>query len=136
MKTNSLFRLVSVRAGAVATALAITVLLSGCIAVAAAAGAGAAVAYSMGKLEATTSAGLDQTVKATHQAVSQLQFALIKESKDALSAEFVVRTALDKKVDIKLGRVGDQTTRVVIRVGLFGDRATSMALYDKIKAGL
>ncbi len=134
MKSNLLPRLISGRAAFAAAALALSVLLSGCLAVVAATGAGAAVAYSMGKLEATTSTGLDRTVQATRDAVSQLKFVMISESTDAVSANFVIRTAQDKRVSVRLERLGDQTTHVQIRVGVFGDRATSMALYDKIKA--
>ena len=48
----------------------------------------------------------------------------------------VARTALDKKVGITLANSGKKLTSIKIRVGLFGDGALSLAILDRIKAGL
>ena len=117
---------------ALAGALALN---SGCVAVAVGAGAGA-VAYIRGELEATLEGSLGASVRATDRAISQLEFAKVSEKKDALSANFVARTAQDKRIEIVLTKVGASVTKVKIRVGVFGDEAVSLAILDKIKSGI
>jgi len=117
-----------------AAALAAAAVLSGCLA--AGAGAGAAVAYVKGQLETSLATDYAKVVKAAQQAITQLEFAKISEKKDGLKAEFVARTALDKKVEINLTKTGDKLTKVEIKVGLFGDQDLSQAILGKIKANL
>jgi hypothetical protein len=75
-------------------------------------------------------------VKATSRTIEQLKFAKIAESADALSARFTARTAQDKKIEIVLTKVGEDLTKVEIRVGVFGDEDVSMTILSKIKANL
>ncbi len=110
-------------------------LSSGCLAAAAGAGA-AGVAFVMGDLTANLDASLDRSYRATQQAVEQLEFTKVSESKDALIAKVTVRNAVNQKIVIKLERVGDNLTKVSIRVDTFGDRPLSMTVLDKIKAKL
>ena len=42
----------------------------------------------------------------------------------------------NKKIKIKVSKVGDQSAKVQIRVGVFGDEALSLAILDKIKTNL
>jgi hypothetical protein len=107
--------------------------LPGCIVMAVGAGAGA-VAYVRGELNATLDKDYNLVVKATAQALKELEFAKVSENKDALQAVFVARTALDKKVEIKLGNPGNKLTTIKIRVGIIGDEALSQAILAKIKA--
>jgi hypothetical protein len=129
-------RLVALRRGLlVAVSLVAVALVSGCLAVAAGAGAGA-VAYVKGTLESNLPTEYNKVVKATQQAVTQLEFAKISEKKDGLKAEFVARTALDKKVEINVTKSGDKLTKVEIKVGLFGDQPLSQSILDKIRSNL
>ncbi len=109
---------------------------SGCVAVAAGAGAGAAVAYVRGQLDATLSADFDKAVDATNRAIQQLQYAKVSEHKDALVDTLVARNADDKKIEVRLETVSRGVTKVRIRVGVFGDEPTSIAILEKIKANL
>lgn len=109
--------------------------LTGCIAVAAGAGAGA-VAYARGDLEATLNGDYAKAVESTREAIKDLEFVKVSENKDAYSARFVARTALDKKIEINLTNSGKKLTNIKIRVGLLGDQSLSMAILDKIKTGL
>jgi hypothetical protein len=112
---------------------------AGCVvaAVGAAGAAGAGtVAFIRGELEATVSSSFETVIPAASKAVGQLGFSKIRETKDALAAEIVARTALDKKVDIKLNKETDQLTRVSIRIGIFGDEVKSRAILDQIKQNL
>lgn len=110
-------------------------ILPGCVVMAVGAGAGA-VAYVRGELNATLDKDYNQVVKATAQALKELEFAKVSENKDALQALFVARTALDKKVEIKLGNPGNKLTTIKIRVGIIGDEALSQAILAKIRTAL
>jgi len=116
--------------------MALLPLLSGCVAVLAGAAGAGAVAWVEGRLDATLDASFDQAEKAANRAVTQLQFVKVNEKKDALTATLIARTAEDKKIEIKVVRVGDTTSRVQISVGVFGDEGQSLAILDKIKANL
>jgi hypothetical protein len=116
--------------------MALLPLLSGCVAVLAGAAGAGAVAWVEGRLDATLDANFDQAEKAANRAVTQLQFVKVNEKKDALTATLIARTAEDKKIEIKVVRAGDTTSRVQISVGVFGDEGQSLAILDKIKANL
>ncbi len=114
-------------------------LCSGCflVAVGAAGAAGAGtVAYIRGELDAAVSGTVESVDKATNQALQQLQFAKINEGKSAVDAAITARTGQDRKIAIRLDRIGDNLTRVRIRVGTFGDETLSRLICDKIKANL
>lgn len=107
---------------------------AGCVVVAAGAAGAGVVAYVRGELETTLEGRLDAVHKAAGRAISQLEFNQISDQKDALTAVVVARTAQDKKIEITLTRVGDNLTKVQIRVGIFGDEDVSRTILDKIKA--
>ena len=113
-------------------------LASGCVAVVAGAGAGAALSPTRRAGFRRTCRRLDvaRTEQATRDAISQLQFALVSDHSDALNAEFIARTAEDKKVKVELAKVGDGVTHIRIRVGVFGNSETSLAILNKIRANL
>ena len=106
--------------------------LGGCVVAAVGAGAAGTVAYLKGDLEAVESRKLDEVHAATLKAVKELGLHVTKDSKDALSATVVARDALDKKVTITLRATTEQTTKLSIRVGLFGSEAKSRLIYQKI----
>lgn len=111
-------------------------LLTGCVvAVAGAAGAGA-IAYVRGELQSSVDQSYARVVEATRAALKELEYAKISEKKDAIDAELIYRTALDKKVTIRLNRVTEKTTKVKIRIDLLGDEALSISILEKIKANL
>ena len=112
-------------------------LLSGCKAVTAGANAGAeAVAYIRGELEATLPHDYSKVVDSARTALKDLEFTAVSDKKDALTAELVARTALDKKVRITLASSGKQLTTIRIRVDFFGDEQLSNTILAKVKAGL
>lgn len=129
-------RFLSGRVAAAILALAVAGASSGCLALAVGAGAAGTVAYVRGELKATVEAGLNETLAATNQAIREMEFAKISESKDSVYGTVVARTANDQKIEIKLTKVAAELTEVRIRVGLFGDEALSVAILDKIKENL
>lgn len=110
--------------------------LTGCVAVVAAGAAGTGVAWYRGRLEANLDQNIEAVFAASQKALNQLEFANISNKKSTVDAEIVSRTALDKKVEIRLEKVTDRSTKVTIRVGVFGDETLSMSILDKIKAAL
>ena len=106
--------------------------LGGCVVVAVGAGAAGTVAYLKGDLEAVESRKIDEVHAATLKAVKELGLNVTQDSKDALSATVVARDAEDKKVKISLNATAEQTTKLSIRVGLFGSEAKSRLIYQKI----
>ena len=129
MKTTMKFRLMLAAAMLAAS-------LTGCVAVVAGAAGAGTVAWVQGRLEAVLDANYEKAVTAANLAIKQFQFSKISEKKDALTAILIARTAEDKKVEIKVSKVGDQTSKVRIRVGFFGDEALSLTILDKIKTNL
>jgi hypothetical protein len=124
------------KSGLMLGAVILAASLSGCVAVVAGAAGAGAVAYARGRLDAPLEADYDRAVRAANQAIKQLEFAKVSEKKDALEAILVARTAADRKVDIKVFKVSDQTSKVQIRVGFFGDETLSLTILDKIKINL
>jgi hypothetical protein len=110
--------------------------LTGCVAVVAAGAAGTGVAWFSGRLEANLDQNIAAVFAASQKALTQLEFATISNKKSSVDAQLVSRTALDKKVEITLQKVTDRSTKVMIRVGVFGDETLSMSIMDKIKAAL
>ena len=109
---------------------------TGCVAVAAAGAGAGAVAYVRGELSDTLEASLDRSVRASNAAITGLQFAKVSERKDALNAVIIARTAEDKKVEIRLIKIGDKSTEVKIRVAVFGDEVIARAVLDRIRDNL
>ena len=110
--------------------------LTGCVAVVAAGAAGTGVAWYSGRLEANLDQNIEAVFAASQKALNQLEFANISNKKSSVDAQLVSRTALDKKVEITLQKVTDRSTKVMIRVGVFGDETLSMSIMGKIKAAL
>jgi hypothetical protein len=121
---------------AVTLGAALVFCASGCVAVVAAGAAGAGVAWVRGALETNLETDLDRAYRASQEAVRELEFAPISERKSGVDAALVARTALDKRIEVIMKRVGDKSTHVSIRVGLFGDEALSLAILDRIKQNL
>jgi hypothetical protein len=121
----------------VALALVLVATLgAGCVMIAAGAAGAGTVAYLRGELDASLSHPHDAVIRAADTALQQMQFPKLSEKKDAMVAEMIARTAMDKRVVVTLNNTGENLTRVRIRVGTFGDESISRALLDRIKANL
>jgi hypothetical protein len=128
MRTNAVLLTILLVGMAVST--------GGCLLLAVGAGAAGTVAYMGGDLEAVESRNLADVYEATLKAAEQLELRTTKESKDALSAVIVARDAQDKKVTIKLRAPSEESTKISIRVGVFGDETKSRLIYQKIHDNL
>lgn len=111
------------------------VLVEGCVVVAAG-GAAGTVAYIRGDLEAVEAKDIETVYKATEKAIEELGLVVSKKTKDALSAKIIARDAQDKKITIKLSATTEETTKLSIRVGMFGKETKSRLIYQKIHDNL
>jgi len=121
---------------ALGLALGASSLFTGCVVVAAGAAGAGAVAYVRGEMVVNLEHDLDAVFTASQRALGKLEFAKINDHKSAVDAQLITRTALDKRVEIKLTQVTKSLTKVQIRVGLVGDQDLSLTILDKIKAEL
>jgi len=111
----------------------VIILVQGCMVAAVGVGAAGTVAYVKGDLESVEAASLDDVYSAAEKAVDELGLFVISKKKDALSATIITRDTADKKIKIYLASDSKETTKIFIRVGIFGDEAKSRLVYDKIK---
>jgi len=111
------------------------VLVEGCVVVAAG-GAAGTVAYIRGDLEAVEAKDIETVYKATEKAIEELGLVVSKKTKDALSAKIIARDAQDKKITIKLSATTEETTKLSIRIGMFGNETKSRLIYQKIRDNL
>ena len=111
-------------------------LLQGCLAAAVGVGAAGTIAYARGDLEAIESQSIDEVYEATLIALKELELLPTSKSKDALVAEIITYDAQDKKVTINLKSMGDGSTKISIRIGVFGSESKSRLIYQKIRDNL
>ncbi len=129
--------LVSLRRQLVALGLCLMAIgLTGCVAVVAAGAAGTGVAWYRGQLVANLDLNIETVFAASQKTLKQFEFISIDSKRSAIDARLVSRTALDKKVEITLQKVTDRSTKIIIRVGVFGDETLSMSILDRLKAAL
>jgi hypothetical protein len=97
---------------------------------------GGVVTYAYRDLEGTLAEDYNNVVDSSRRALKTLEFAPVSDNKDAYTALLVARTALDKKVTVTVTNSGKNLTSIKIRVGVVGDQPLSMAIFEKIRAGL
>ena len=91
-----------------------------------------AVAWVRDALQTTVDAPLDRTVKATTNALKNLQFASVATKADAISGVVTAKTAREEKIEITITSVTPVQTRLDIRVGAFGDKPVSQRILSEI----
>ncbi len=111
------------------------VFIQGCVVAAVGVGAGT-VAYVRGDLQTVESKSLDDVYEATEKAIKELGLNVTKKTKDAMSATIVARDAQDKKITIKLSATTEETTKLSIRIGVFGSETKSRRICEEIKKNL
>ena len=116
--------------------ISLAIILPGCLAAAVGAGAAGGAVYIKGDLEAVEAQNIDAVYAATKKAVGQLGLIITKDSKSARKAEIVTRDDEDRKTTIKLKATSDEATKLLIRVGIFGNEVRSSLIYQKIHDAL
>lgn len=116
--------------------IALLVMTCGCAAlVAAIAGAGVGVAtyaYVTGDLKIEYPRPYDTVWEATLKALGDLNMTVEEKTKGSLEGKIKARRASGTAVKIKVKNKGPKLTIVKIRVGLFGDKESSIAIMDAI----
>jgi len=107
--------------------------VAGAVAAGAAAGA---YFFVKGNLTRTYEAPIEKVWKATLQSVEELQLAVESKKRDAFSGEIKGKMADGTSFTIELKRLGEKSTEVGVRIGIFGDRTKSEAIHDKILSKL
>lgn len=113
----------------------LTVLVHGCAVAWVGAGAGTAI-YAMGDLEVVVAKDISFTYHASLRALEQLELRVSSKVKDALAAKIIARDAQDEKITIKLASTAEDTTKLNIRIGLFGNETKSRLIYEQIQKSL
>jgi len=108
----------------------------GCMIAAVGLGAAGTIAYVRGDLQAVESESIDDVYEATLEALKELELLPTRKSKDALGAEIVTYDAQDKKITIRLKSAAEKTTKLSIRIGVFGSETKSRLIYQKIRENL
>lgn len=106
---------------------------SGCIAVAAGAAAGTGVFYAKGSLEGHLDAAVKASSAAAEAVLKEMNITVVSTTADDLTGVIEARTAENTRVRINFNSVTANTTRINIRIGVFGNQAMSMSIYERIK---
>lgn len=126
MRTILLFLLLS----------ALSLSSSGCAVLLVGAGAAGTVAYVKGDLETEEPYTVTEVFTAAKTALDDLDIARINEEKDALSAHITARDAADKKVTINITYITDHSSKLSVRISVFGSESKSRKIYQKIREHL
>ncbi|MDX1411472.1 MAG: DUF3568 family protein [Nitrospirales bacterium] len=113
--------------------------LTGCAVALLGVGAGAGAAgttYVMGKLEDEVDAPVPKVQRATLAAFKSLELPIDKERGDKLAAELESETADQKKIWISINSLTPARSKIVIRVGIFGDEVRSHQILKAVRARL
>lgn len=113
-------------------ALAMVFTLPGCVAVVAAGAAGGTVAYMRGELQLNIDSNIERVHRASLAAVREMGFVIVADEGDKIGTRIRARTAQDKRVLVHVDRLTDQSSRIRIRVGHFGDEAASRAILERV----
>jgi hypothetical protein len=120
--------------------LASPVVLTGCLAAAAVGGGAVAgagtIAWMQGELKSTEGYPFAKVWAATVKTIEQLDFIVVNKVSDAISGEIDIVTADNKKVKIRVKRVGDNITEIKIRVDTFGDETLSRYILNNIQSNI
>lgn len=118
--------------------LAIAFGTGGCLVAAVGAGAAGTAVYLTGDLEAMEPHGIDAVYAAARKAVGDLELSLIESEtgKDALAATVTARDSEGKDIKIKLASTTTGTTKMSIRIGVFGDKTKSTLILQQIQENL
>jgi len=111
-------------------------LLQGCVVAAVGLGAAGTIAYVRGDLQAVESESIDVVYEASLKALEELELLPTRKTKDALGAEIVTYDAQDKKITIRLKSAAEKTTKLSIRIGVFGSETKSRLICQTIRDNL
>ncbi len=92
--------------------------------------------YSWGTLKATESRPIAVVNAAAVKAMEDLSLNVTMKTADSLSGRIVGRDSQDNKITINLTSLTENSTKVVIQAGLFGNEDKSRIVYKQIQTNL
>jgi hypothetical protein len=119
-----------------AAVLAMLPAAAGCLAVAIGGAAAGTIAYINGELVDTVEAPPEKVVAATEKAFASLHLTLISKNASGLEGKVVGRTSGDKSVKVNIKAQGEKSSRIAIRIDVFGDESQSRVLLQTIEKNL
>ena len=122
----------------VASVAMVTVLCSGCfgVFVAGAAGGAAGAIFVKGRLVELVSSSVSDVHMASREALSELGLPIIEDAADHRTARLRSEYADGKQVWINIETEGLSNTKIIVRVGAFGDQQRSRDILARIKRNL
>lgn len=87
-------------------------------------------------IKSVESASLEDVYQASEAALRDLDLEVQKREQRALAAQLSAEEADGTNVTVDLEQLNDNTTRLAIKVGTFGDESISRMVLDKIRANL
>ena len=97
---------------------------------------GGGVIYEKGRLSQTLNASVPRAHAATVAALKDLHMPIIEDRHDSLTARMKSRLATGEDVRIGMDYATADTSKVSIRIGVLGDRAKSLMIFERIRAEL
>jgi len=128
----------TLRHAGLAVTLGVAVMgLSGCFAILAGAAAGAAgYAWVQGALIKEFNVSAVQLHEATVKGLQAMDLELTQDEYDRLSARMISKFADGKDVRINIDALTERTSKIKIRVGVFGDKMRSEMIYNSIQKNI
>ena len=118
------------------SALILSVLLFSSCSFFQASNTGQGTTYQYGKMEGFLKSPLNRVHSATGRAIKDLELLTVSAKKDALFSAYEAKNAKDESISIKIEKIGSDSVKVYIKVGLIGDQMYSQAIFDAIKKHL
>ena len=94
------------------------------------------VSNRMGTLTTRVSANTQQATDAAKRALEELKLSGVTATSTSLDGVASATTAQGDKVSVNIEREGDDVSKVSVKVGTWGDEATSLAIIDKMRGHL
>lgn len=88
-----------------------------------------------GKISTDASVNLDHAYNAARDAIKDLRFTTVSEAQDALNGVIKAKTADDKSVEVRVTKLSDNITRIVVDAGVI-DRSLAESTMEAIRRKL
>lgn len=92
--------------------------------------------YGMSTLKAQLDAEVGTVYAAARKAAAELDLNVMRAAEDGISGEIWAYDAQYNQVNIRLGAIPEDRTRLAISVGPFGDKKKSLVLFESILKNL
>jgi hypothetical protein len=92
--------------------------------------------YSWGSLKATEGRAIAVVNTAALKAMEDLNLAVTMKTADSLTGMIIAHDSQDQKITVHLTAVTENSTKICIKAGAFGNEAKSRLIYKQIQTNL